>query len=162
MGRELADKFVGMYVNHWTLDYGADRGGNPSAAFWVRPLSGDSFRADRSWSLWIEPGSSLPALPGHEVKHIPLRAKGHVRAQFWNGKEMSSVIGAAHVVRGVGPACRISPPGDGGGNQSANPAGLCSISTRHKAPAARTSSKPASLPVPAQTSRIFAAWAAGG
>ncbi len=23
MGRELADKFVGMYVNHWTLDYGA-------------------------------------------------------------------------------------------------------------------------------------------
>ena len=25
MGRELADKFVGMYVNHWTLDYG-DRG----------------------------------------------------------------------------------------------------------------------------------------
>ena len=22
MGRELADKFVGMYVNHWTLDYG--------------------------------------------------------------------------------------------------------------------------------------------
>jgi len=25
MGTELADKFVGMYVNHWTLDYG-DRG----------------------------------------------------------------------------------------------------------------------------------------
>jgi 1,4-dihydroxy-6-naphthoate synthase len=23
MGRGLADKFVGMYVNHWTLDYGA-------------------------------------------------------------------------------------------------------------------------------------------
>ncbi len=22
MGRELAEKFVGMYVNHWTLDYG--------------------------------------------------------------------------------------------------------------------------------------------
>jgi 1,4-dihydroxy-6-naphthoate synthase len=22
MGRELADRFVGMYVNHWTLDYG--------------------------------------------------------------------------------------------------------------------------------------------
>jgi 1,4-dihydroxy-6-naphthoate synthase len=22
MGRQLADKFVGMYVNHWTLDYG--------------------------------------------------------------------------------------------------------------------------------------------
>ena len=22
MGRELADQFVGMYVNHWTLDYG--------------------------------------------------------------------------------------------------------------------------------------------
>jgi 1,4-dihydroxy-6-naphthoate synthase len=25
MGMDLADKFVGMYVNHWTLDYG-DRG----------------------------------------------------------------------------------------------------------------------------------------
>lgn len=25
MGRDLADKFVGMYVNHWTLDYG-DKG----------------------------------------------------------------------------------------------------------------------------------------
>ncbi len=25
MGAELADKFVGMYVNHWTLDYG-DKG----------------------------------------------------------------------------------------------------------------------------------------
>src|SRR5438552_5310639 len=24
MGRDLADKFVGMYVNHWTLDYGAN------------------------------------------------------------------------------------------------------------------------------------------
>lgn len=23
MGRDLADRFVGMYVNHWTLDYGA-------------------------------------------------------------------------------------------------------------------------------------------
>jgi 1,4-dihydroxy-6-naphthoate synthase len=22
MGRELADKFVSMYVNHWTVDYG--------------------------------------------------------------------------------------------------------------------------------------------
>ena len=22
MGRDLADRFVGMYVNHWTLDYG--------------------------------------------------------------------------------------------------------------------------------------------
>ena len=22
MGKDLADKFVGMYVNHWTLDYG--------------------------------------------------------------------------------------------------------------------------------------------
>jgi 1,4-dihydroxy-6-naphthoate synthase len=22
MGRDLADKFVGMYVNHWALDYG--------------------------------------------------------------------------------------------------------------------------------------------
>jgi 1,4-dihydroxy-6-naphthoate synthase len=23
LDRKLADKFVGMYVNHWTLDYGA-------------------------------------------------------------------------------------------------------------------------------------------
>jgi 1,4-dihydroxy-6-naphthoate synthase len=23
MGCDLADRFVGMYVNHWTLDYGA-------------------------------------------------------------------------------------------------------------------------------------------
>ena len=22
MGKDLADRFVGMYVNHWTLDYG--------------------------------------------------------------------------------------------------------------------------------------------
>jgi 1,4-dihydroxy-6-naphthoate synthase len=22
MGADLADRFVGMYVNHWTLDYG--------------------------------------------------------------------------------------------------------------------------------------------
>jgi 1,4-dihydroxy-6-naphthoate synthase len=22
MGMDLADRFVGMYVNHWTLDYG--------------------------------------------------------------------------------------------------------------------------------------------
>ena len=22
MGHELADRFVGMYVNHWTLEYG--------------------------------------------------------------------------------------------------------------------------------------------
>ena len=22
MGQDLADKFIGMYVNHWTLDYG--------------------------------------------------------------------------------------------------------------------------------------------
>jgi 1,4-dihydroxy-6-naphthoate synthase len=22
MGHDLTDKFVGMYVNHWTLDYG--------------------------------------------------------------------------------------------------------------------------------------------
>ena len=25
LNRQLADQFVGMYVNHWTLDYG-DRG----------------------------------------------------------------------------------------------------------------------------------------
>jgi 1,4-dihydroxy-6-naphthoate synthase len=32
MGRDLADRFVGMYVNHWTLDYG-DRGRASIRAF---------------------------------------------------------------------------------------------------------------------------------
>ena len=39
MGRDLADKFVGMYVNHWTLDYG-ERG---RAA--VRKLLDEAHRA---------------------------------------------------------------------------------------------------------------------
>jgi 1,4-dihydroxy-6-naphthoate synthase len=32
MGRDLADKFVGMYVNHWTLDYG-EKGGEAIRRF---------------------------------------------------------------------------------------------------------------------------------
>ena len=36
MGRDLADKFVGMYVNHWTLDYGEK--GRTSG-----PFSGQAF-----------------------------------------------------------------------------------------------------------------------
>lgn len=39
LNRELADRFVGMYVNHWTLDYG-DRG---KAA--IRRLLGDGAKA---------------------------------------------------------------------------------------------------------------------
>ena len=35
MGRDLADKFVGMYVNHWTLDYG-DRGRESISRFLSR------------------------------------------------------------------------------------------------------------------------------
>ena len=35
MGRELADKFVGMYVNHWTLDYG-DKGRESIRRFLTR------------------------------------------------------------------------------------------------------------------------------
>jgi 1,4-dihydroxy-6-naphthoate synthase len=35
MGRDLADKFVGMYVNHWTLDYG-ERGRESIRRFLVR------------------------------------------------------------------------------------------------------------------------------
>ena len=35
MGRELADKFVGMYVNHWTLDYG-ERGRESIRRFLAR------------------------------------------------------------------------------------------------------------------------------
>jgi len=37
MGRDLADKFVGMYVNHWTLDYG-ERGREA-----IRRLLGQAF-----------------------------------------------------------------------------------------------------------------------
>jgi len=37
MGRDLADKFVGMYVNHWTLDYGD--GGRES----IRRLLGQAY-----------------------------------------------------------------------------------------------------------------------
>jgi 1,4-dihydroxy-6-naphthoate synthase len=35
MGRELADRFVGMYVNHWTLDYG-ERGREAIRRFLTR------------------------------------------------------------------------------------------------------------------------------
>ncbi len=35
MGRDLADKFVGMYVNHWTLDYG-ERGRESIRRFLLR------------------------------------------------------------------------------------------------------------------------------
>ena len=35
MGRDLADKFVGMYVNHWTLDYG-DKGRDSIRRFLLR------------------------------------------------------------------------------------------------------------------------------
>jgi len=35
MGRELADKFVGMYVNHWTLDYGEKGRESISQVFWA-------------------------------------------------------------------------------------------------------------------------------
>jgi 1,4-dihydroxy-6-naphthoate synthase len=35
MGRELADRFVGMYVNHWTLDYG-DKGRESIRRFLTR------------------------------------------------------------------------------------------------------------------------------
>jgi 1,4-dihydroxy-6-naphthoate synthase len=39
MGRDLADRFVGMYVNHWTLDYG-ERGREA-----IRRFLGAAFRA---------------------------------------------------------------------------------------------------------------------
>ncbi len=39
MGRDLADKFVGMYVNHWTLDYG-ERGRES-----IRRFLGRAFQA---------------------------------------------------------------------------------------------------------------------
>ena len=39
MGRELADRFVGMYVNHWTLDYG-DKGRES-----IRQFLGRAFEA---------------------------------------------------------------------------------------------------------------------
>ena len=37
MGRDLADKFVGMYVNHWTLDYG------PKGRESIRRFMGQAF-----------------------------------------------------------------------------------------------------------------------
>jgi len=40
MGRDLADKFVGMYVNHWTLDYG-ERGRES-----IRRFLGQAFERD--------------------------------------------------------------------------------------------------------------------
>ena len=40
MGRDLADKFVGMYVNHWTLDYG-DKGRES-----IRRFLGQAFERD--------------------------------------------------------------------------------------------------------------------
>ncbi len=40
MGRDLADKFVGMYVNHWTLDYG-ERGREA-----IRRFLGQAFERD--------------------------------------------------------------------------------------------------------------------
>jgi 1,4-dihydroxy-6-naphthoate synthase len=39
MGKELADQFVGMYVNHWTLDYG-DKGRDA-----IRRFLGQAFEA---------------------------------------------------------------------------------------------------------------------
>ncbi len=39
MGRDLADQFVGMYVNHWTLDYG-ERGREA-----IRRFLGAAFKA---------------------------------------------------------------------------------------------------------------------
>ena len=39
MGRDLADRFVGMYVNHWTLDYG-DKGRES-----IRRFLGRAFKA---------------------------------------------------------------------------------------------------------------------
>jgi 1,4-dihydroxy-6-naphthoate synthase len=39
MGRDLADKFVGMYVNHWTLDYG-EKGRESIRRFLGRGLRG--------------------------------------------------------------------------------------------------------------------------
>ncbi|MCX6928834.1 MAG: ABC transporter substrate-binding protein [Verrucomicrobia bacterium] len=38
MGRDLADKFVGMYVNHWTLDYG------PKGRESIRRFLGQAFQ----------------------------------------------------------------------------------------------------------------------
>jgi 1,4-dihydroxy-6-naphthoate synthase len=35
MGHDLADRFVGMYVNHWTLDYG-ERGRESIRRFLAR------------------------------------------------------------------------------------------------------------------------------
>ena len=53
MGRDLADKFVGMYVNHWTLDYG-ERGRES-----IRRFLGQGFRA-----------RPAPAPAGTGIRHL--------------------------------------------------------------------------------------------
>jgi 1,4-dihydroxy-6-naphthoate synthase len=43
MGKDLADKFVGMYVNHWTLDYG-DKGRESISRFLGRAFESGLIR----------------------------------------------------------------------------------------------------------------------
>ena len=50
MGRDLADKFVGMYVNHWTLDYG-EKGRESIRRFLRRGFERSLILSSRNWSL---------------------------------------------------------------------------------------------------------------
>ena len=51
MGVELADQFVGMYVNHWTLDYG-DNGRDTITRFLGRAHEAGLIRTGKNWNLW--------------------------------------------------------------------------------------------------------------
>ena len=56
MGRDLADRFVGMYVNDWTLDYG-EKAVKRFDVSWEGPLTWGSFPTARNWNLCPEQGA---------------------------------------------------------------------------------------------------------
>jgi len=53
-GARLADKFVGMYVNHWTLDYG-EKGRESIRRFLGQAFERGLIPHRRNWNSWCEP-----------------------------------------------------------------------------------------------------------
>ena len=74
MGSELADKFVGMYVNHWTLDYG-EKGGNRSDDSSVWDSNAEFCRTGRNSNSSVKPRASsrlpLPQSKGFSRRPLP-------------------------------------------------------------------------------------------
>ena len=58
MGRERAEQFVGMYVNHWTLDYGEERAGGDPAVSASGARAGAGAARRRSRSSWFKAGAA--------------------------------------------------------------------------------------------------------